>query len=79
MGHFRRRVLLNSMKLFDLVAVMFAFGLAAVVVSEQAAVSLTEFFAMRVKIQNLILFTVLLLVWHQIFVLSHWPLNDRVQ
>jgi exopolysaccharide biosynthesis polyprenyl glycosylphosphotransferase len=68
-GHFRRRVLLNSMKLFDLVAVMFAFGLAAVVVSEQAAVSLTEFFAMRVKIQNFILFTVLLLVWHQIFVL----------
>ena len=27
MGHFRRQVLLNSMKLFDLVAVMFAFGL----------------------------------------------------
>ncbi len=69
MGHFRRRVLLNSMKLFDLVAVMFAFGLAAVVVSEEATVSLAEFFAMRVKIQNFVVFTILLLVWHQIFVL----------
>jgi len=68
-GHFRRQVLLNSMKLFDVVAVMFAFGLAAVVVSQQATVSLAEFFAMRVKIQNFIVFTVLLLIWHQIFVL----------
>ena len=69
MGHFRRRVLLNSMKLFDLVAVMFAFGLATVVVSQKATVSLAEFFAMRVKIQNFVVFAVLLLVWHQLFVL----------
>ncbi len=69
MGHFRRQVLLNSMKLFDLVAVMFAFGLATVVVSQKATVSLTEFFAMRVKIQNFIVFAVLLLIWHQIFIL----------
>lgn len=69
MGHFRRQVLLNSMKLFDLVAVMFAFGLAAVVVSQKATVSLAEFFAMRVKIQNFLVFAVLLLVWHQIYVL----------
>jgi exopolysaccharide biosynthesis polyprenyl glycosylphosphotransferase len=68
-GHFRRQVLLNSMKLFDLVAVMFAFGLAAVVVSQKATVSLGEFFAMRVKIQNFLVFAVLLLVWHQIYVL----------
>jgi exopolysaccharide biosynthesis polyprenyl glycosylphosphotransferase len=57
------------MKLFDLVAVMFAFGLATVVVSQKATVSLTEFFAMRVKIQNFIVFAVLLLIWHQIFIL----------
>lgn len=69
MGHFRRQVLLNSMKLFDLAVVMFAFGLAAVVVSQKATVSLTEFFAMRVKIQNFILFAILLLIWHQICVL----------
>jgi exopolysaccharide biosynthesis polyprenyl glycosylphosphotransferase len=57
------------MKLFDLAVVMFAFGLAAVVVSQKATVSLTEFFAMRVKIQNFILFAILLLIWHQICVL----------
>jgi exopolysaccharide biosynthesis polyprenyl glycosylphosphotransferase len=68
-GHFRRQVLLNSMKLFDLVAVMFAFGLATVVVSQKATVSLAEFFAMRVKIQNFIVFAVLLLIWHQIYIL----------
>lgn len=68
MGHFRRQILLNSMKLFDLAAVMFAFSLAAVVVSQKAPVSVAEFFAMRVKIQNFIGFAVLLLIWHQIFV-----------
>jgi exopolysaccharide biosynthesis polyprenyl glycosylphosphotransferase len=66
-GHFRRQVLLNSMKLFDLAAMMFAFGLATVVVSQRAAISLAEFLALRVKIQNFITFSVLLLVWHQIF------------
>ena len=69
MGHFRRTVLLNSMKLFDLVVVMFAFGLATVVVSQRATVSLAEFLAMRVKIQNFLVFAVLLLIWHQIYVL----------
>jgi len=68
-GHFRRQVLLDSMKLFDLAAMMFAFGLAAVVVSQKATVSLAEFFAMRVKIQNFMVFAVLLLIWHQIFVI----------
>jgi exopolysaccharide biosynthesis polyprenyl glycosylphosphotransferase len=57
------------MKLFDLAMVMFAFGLAAVVVSQKAAVSLPQFFEMRVKIQNFILFAILLLIWHQIYVL----------
>lgn len=67
MGHFRRQVLLNSMKLFDLAVMMFAFGLATVAVSQKAAISLAEFLALRVKIQNFITFTVLLVVWHQIF------------
>ena len=69
MGHFRRQVLLNSMKVFDVAAVMFAFGLAAIVVSQRATVTFAEFFEMRVKIQNFVVFGVLLLVWHQIFVL----------
>jgi len=66
-GHLRRQFLLNSMKLFDLAVMMFAFGLATVAVSQKATVSLAEFLAMRVKIQNFITFSILLLVWHQIF------------
>ena len=58
------------MKLFDLAAVMFAFGLATVVVSQKATVSLAEFFAMRVKIQNFMMFAVMLLIWHQILFCS---------
>jgi len=66
-GQFRRQVLLNSMKLFDLAVMMFAFGLATVVVSQRAQISLAEFLELRVKIQNFITFSVLLVVWHQIF------------
>jgi exopolysaccharide biosynthesis polyprenyl glycosylphosphotransferase len=68
-GHIRRQVLLNSMKMFDLASVMLAFGLASVAVSQRSAVSLAEFFGMRVKVQNFIVFAILLLVWHQICVL----------
>lgn len=67
MGNVRRQVLLNSMKLFDLVLMAFSFGLAAVVVSEKATVSVAEFLALRVKIQNFVIFSLLLLVWHVIF------------
>ena len=67
MGNFRRQFLLNSMKLFDLVLMVASFGLAAVVVSERATVSVTEFLALRVKIQNFVTFSLLLLVWHLIF------------
>jgi len=55
------------MKLFDLAVMMFAFGLATVIVSQRAAISLAEFLELRIKIQNFITFTVLLIVWHQIF------------
>src|ERR1700674_5390433 len=55
------------MKLFDLVLMIFSFGLAAVVVSENATVSVAEFLALRVKIQNFVTFSLLLLLWHLIF------------
>ncbi|MFZ0769879.1 MAG: sugar transferase [Candidatus Sulfotelmatobacter sp.] len=67
MGNVRRQFLLNSMKLFDLVLMVASFGLAAVVVSQRATVSVTEFLALRVKIQNFVTFSLLLLVWHLIF------------
>jgi exopolysaccharide biosynthesis polyprenyl glycosylphosphotransferase len=66
-GNVRRQFLLNSMKLFDLVLMVASFGLAAVVVSERATVSVAEFLALRVKIQNFVTFSLLLLMWHVIF------------
>jgi exopolysaccharide biosynthesis polyprenyl glycosylphosphotransferase len=66
-GNVRRQFLLNSMKLFDLVLMVVSFGLAAVVVSERATVSVTEFLALRVRIQNFVTFSLLLLAWHLIF------------
>ena len=67
MGNVRRQFLLNSMKLFDVVLMVASFGLAAVVVSERATVSVTEFLALRITIQNFVTFSLLLLVWHLIF------------
>jgi exopolysaccharide biosynthesis polyprenyl glycosylphosphotransferase len=66
-GNVRRQFLLNSMKLFDLALMMFSFGLAAVVVSQKATVSLAEFLALRIKVQNFVTFSLLLLAWHLIF------------
>jgi len=66
-GNVRRQFLLNSMKLFDLVLMVASFGLAAVIVSERATVSVAEFLALRVKVQNFVTFSLLLLVWHLIF------------
>jgi exopolysaccharide biosynthesis polyprenyl glycosylphosphotransferase len=60
-------MLLNSMKFFDLAVMVFAFGLATVVISQRATVNLAEFLALRVKIQNFITFSILLLIWHQTF------------
>lgn len=67
MGNVRRQFLLNTMKLFDLVLMMASFGLAAVVLSQKATVSLTEFLSLRVKVQNFVTFSLLLLAWHVIF------------
>jgi exopolysaccharide biosynthesis polyprenyl glycosylphosphotransferase len=66
-GNVRRQFLLNTMKLFDLLLMVVSFGLAAVVVSQRATVSMAEFLALRVKVGNFVTFSLLLLVWHLIF------------
>jgi exopolysaccharide biosynthesis polyprenyl glycosylphosphotransferase len=66
-GTFRRQVLLNTLKLFDLVMMVFAFAVATLVASHAAAASLEEFLAIRVKIQNFVIFVALLFAWHLIF------------
>jgi exopolysaccharide biosynthesis polyprenyl glycosylphosphotransferase len=65
MPNTRRDLLLNALKLFDLALMIGAFLLGALVVLHQTRnVGAVEFFAMRVKIQNFIIFSILILVWH---------------
>lgn len=68
MNSFRRQVLLQAFKLFDLLVVTFSFAVAAIPVSRLTAqVSFPSFLSMRIKVQNILLLLLLLLVWHFIF------------
>ena len=71
MSNARRTLLLNAFKLFDLGLMLSAFVVAALAVLHQSRnVSATEFFSMRVKIQNVAIFSLLVLTWHVVFSLS---------
>ncbi len=60
--------MLKYFQVTDLLTVIFAFGVATVVINlEMGAFSLEEFLAMRISLQNLILFLGLILSWHTIF------------
>jgi exopolysaccharide biosynthesis polyprenyl glycosylphosphotransferase len=64
----RRRVMEDALKLFDLAVMVFAFALATVpALGVGRVVSVAEFFAMRVKVENFIIFFGLLLLWHFLF------------
>jgi exopolysaccharide biosynthesis polyprenyl glycosylphosphotransferase len=68
MSSLRRRILLHAAKVFDLVLMVFAFGLATMLVAHQTpTVSLAEFLSMRIKVGNFVLFGGFLLVWHIVF------------
>ena len=71
MSNIRRRLLLNAFKLFDLGLMVSAFIVAAFAeVYHCRNVNASEFFSMRVKIQNVAIFSLLVLAWHAIFSLS---------
>lgn len=64
----RRRILVDALKLFDLLVMIVAFALATVLASGVGrTISAADFFSMRVKLGNLIIFLGLLLVWHLLF------------
>ena len=67
----RRRLLANAFRLFDLGLMILAFMAAALAVLHQSrSVTMTEFFSMRVKMQNFAIFSLLVFAWHLIFSLS---------
>ena len=67
MRHFRRRVLLNSFKLADLLILVISFGVATVMVQQSGSISLEHFLAMRISILNFVLFLGLMLFWQCLF------------
>jgi exopolysaccharide biosynthesis polyprenyl glycosylphosphotransferase len=67
MGTFRRQVLLNALKLFDLAVMTSCFLLASVYSFHDSAVpTFSEFLSMRIKVSNFVLFFALLWMWHLI-------------
>lgn len=68
MGTGRRRILLNLFELLDLGLMAFSFAVATLPdLPDSDLASFTQFFSMRVKVVNFVLFALLLLVWHIIF------------
>jgi exopolysaccharide biosynthesis polyprenyl glycosylphosphotransferase len=65
----RRRLLLDALKLFDVAIMAFAFAVATVPSHGVGrTISMADFFAMRVKLGNFLLFISLLILWHAFFV-----------
>jgi exopolysaccharide biosynthesis polyprenyl glycosylphosphotransferase len=79
MSNARRKLLLNAFRLFDSGLMILAFMVAALVVLHQThGVTITEFFSMRVKIQNFAIFSLLVLAWNLIFTLSGLYVSRRL-
>ena len=70
MDTFRRQVLIKFFKLFDLLVMALTFALTIFIAYYQiGSISFIEFFSMRFKVQNFVLFLGFLYAWYQIFFL----------
>jgi len=68
MTNARRQALLTAFKLFDVVLLVLAFGLATVpVLYETGGVTLAQFLDQRIRINDFLIFLGLLAIWHAIF------------
>jgi exopolysaccharide biosynthesis polyprenyl glycosylphosphotransferase len=68
MINLRRELLLSALKLFDLLIMVLAFALATVpALGVGHSVRAAEFFSMRVKVGNFLIFFGLLILWHCLF------------
>jgi len=64
----RRQMMIGAMKLFDLASLVVSFGIATLpVLAKVGPVSFAQFLSIRIKLENLIVFLVLLCIWHFIF------------
>jgi len=79
MSTLRRIILIDAMKLFDMVVMVLAFALATVPTwGVGRTISVTSFFSMKVKLGNIILFSCLLLVWHGLLSLAGLYASHRL-
>lgn len=68
MVNLRRQILLEALKLFDLMVVICALGLATLPTLEQVRIArIAQFFSMRVKLGNFLVVIGLLILWHMLF------------
>lgn len=63
----KRRLIQSTAKLVDLGFLVLSLGLTTIlVVSQHGTLSFTDFLALRIKLGNFVLFTVLIFIWHLI-------------
>ncbi len=68
MSTIRREILLNALKLFDLMVMAGSFFLTSLLIArESSAMTLSQFLSVRIRIGNFLLFSALLLLWHIVF------------
>jgi exopolysaccharide biosynthesis polyprenyl glycosylphosphotransferase len=64
----KRRILTSASKVFDLLILVLSFGVATLPhLAMGASVFFTQFLEMRIKLQNFVMFSALLWIWHLIF------------
>ncbi len=65
----KRRTFTDAIRIFDLFVLIVSFGIATLpVLAAEGPVSFANFLAIRIKLQNFVVFFALLCIWHTIFV-----------
>ena len=68
MGKFRRQILVDAFQLVDLVLMVLSFGAATLpVLFREGLPSFAEFLSLKIKLQNFLVFVVLVWLWHLVF------------
>ena len=76
---FGRQILIRARLLFDVAAMAFSFAVAAVPVARPtSAMSVANFLSMRIKVQNILVFLLLLFLWHVVFSMVHLYESKRL-
>ena len=67
MHHAKRRLLRNAAKVFDILAALASFAVGTWGISATTSLTLPEFLALRVRLDNCVLFATIVVTWHYIF------------